>query len=299
MRAGPLLLAVAGCGHPEPRWLSETGIDADGVISYQPRFELWSDGATKRRFLALPPDQPVDAADPDAWRFPAETRLWKEFTRDGVRAETRMLHKLADGEWTATVYVWEEDGSDARREKNGRVDALGTAHDVPAQEDCAWCHDGAPDGVLGFSAVQLHQAPEGDLATLVADGLVSEAPEAPPELPGDAVAQQALGVLHANCAACHNPRVRLDVELDLELAVGDLGAVEDTATYRSTVGVRTALDPLHGRELLVAPGDPDASLVAHRMGVRDGDSQMPPLATEEVDRTGLGAVEDWITSLPP
>src|SRR5688572_31053294 len=60
--------------------------------------QLWADGATKRRWLFLPDGAQIDSADPDHWRFPAGTRLWKEFTRDGVRVETRIMHKTGDGD---------------------------------------------------------------------------------------------------------------------------------------------------------------------------------------------------------
>ena len=47
---------------------------------------------------------------------------------------------------------------------------------------------------------------------------------------------------------------------------------------------------------LIAPGDPDRSMIAVRMGVR-GLGQMPPLATQEVDTEGLAVVRDWIASM--
>ena len=52
-----------------------------GVYRFTPAFELWSDGATKRRWIYLPPGSRIDTRDPDAWRFPTGTKLWKEFRR--------------------------------------------------------------------------------------------------------------------------------------------------------------------------------------------------------------------------
>ncbi len=49
----------------------------------------------------------------------------------------------------------------------------------------------------------------------------------------------------------------------------------------------------------VAPGDPDASAVVARMSARGSKDQMPPLATEATDSTGIGKVRRWIASLPP
>lgn len=68
-----------------PERLSETGLYADeslstlgdGVVPYRPRFELWSDGASKRRWIRLPPGAVVDTTDMDDWGFPSGTKLWK------------------------------------------------------------------------------------------------------------------------------------------------------------------------------------------------------------------------------
>src|SRR5262245_24836077 len=99
-----------------PQRLSETGLYADiasetlaaDVVPFEPRFHLWSDGAEKRRWLSFPAGSVVDASDSADWRFPAGTKAWKEFTRDGVRVETRLIQKVgdADDDWAAVAYVW-------------------------------------------------------------------------------------------------------------------------------------------------------------------------------------------------
>lgn len=51
-----------------PAHLSATGLYADlgadalapGVLPYRPEFELWSDGASKRRWIWLPPGTRID-----------------------------------------------------------------------------------------------------------------------------------------------------------------------------------------------------------------------------------------------
>jgi hypothetical protein len=51
--------------------------------------------------------------------------------------------------------------------------------------------------------------------------------------------------------------------------------------------------------LRVAPGQPDQSAIVARMSVRGNDDQMPPLATELVDSTGLDTIRQWISALSP
>jgi len=91
---------------PLPHHLSETGLYRDGstteirpgLIAFSPQYPLWSDGATKRRWIALPPGTFIDGSNPDAWEFPRGTRLWKEFSV-GRAVETRFIERLADGSW--------------------------------------------------------------------------------------------------------------------------------------------------------------------------------------------------------
>ncbi|HRQ63555.1 MAG TPA: hypothetical protein PKZ76_01595 [Xanthomonadaceae bacterium] len=98
--------------HP-PTWLHDTGLYAAPgtnllraeVVSFSPQYPLWSDGARKRRWIALPPGAAIDASQPAAWEFPAGTRLWKEFSVRGRRVETRLIERLADGAWRFAAYA--------------------------------------------------------------------------------------------------------------------------------------------------------------------------------------------------
>lgn len=298
-----------------PPTLHETGLYgpddvlAEGVRAFVPQFPLWTDGAAKHRFIALPPDTVIDTSDPDDWVFPVGTQVWKEFERDGVRAETRLLRKVDDGTWLPATYVWRADQSGADLMMEGAEDVLGTPHDVPAAKDCAACHSGAKDWVLGFSAIQLAHAGAGlGVDVLEREGLVSHPIGVDAlQLPGDATARRALGVLHANCGHCHNalrksapsatcftPTAEAS-EFELKLQVNELDAVKSTATYRTTVNAFAG--PFKGSLRLIRPGKPHRSLIHRRMIQRDGVEQMPPLGTEDVDQDGLAAVDAWIRSL--
>jgi hypothetical protein len=89
-----------------PKTLQETGLYSDSEtlqinpqhLSFAPQYPLWSDGATKRRWISLPPGAAIDGSDPDAWIFPVGTRLWKEFSFNGQKVETRYLERRTDGQ---------------------------------------------------------------------------------------------------------------------------------------------------------------------------------------------------------
>jgi uncharacterized membrane protein len=295
LAAALLTLAASGCSRywecapPDatrqsklPERLSQTGLYQNGdpeqlsagVEAFSPQFELWSDGAKKRRWLSLPPGHSIDKRDPDNWLFPVGTQLWKEFTVQGVRVETRVLRKLGDGneDWMAQAYVWLSDGSDAVATPQGASNARGTAHDVPAAGQCLACHGGRKSFVLGYSAVQLGYA----------------------ILPGSETDQHALGYLHANCGHCHNqdrPRAANsrcydpDNELDFWLRTDRLRSVSETPTYQS------------GRGTAFEPGAPDQSRMLDLVSQRGFLRQMPPLGTETVDERGVAAVRAWIAAL--
>lgn len=293
-----------------PYRLSDTGLFSDmgtrtlapGVRPFRPGFELWSDGANKQRWVYLPPGETIDTRNMDDWQFPVGTKLWKEFRHGEELVETRLLQKLGPGErdWLTLSYLWNDEQSDAYATPEGAVDARGTELDVPAASECVACHGGRRAFVLGFSALQLSQGASGgdgvDLASLEAEGLLSNPPQQTFSIPGTQTERSALGYLHANCGHCHN-RNRpsragsrcFDPENDLDfwLSVDLLDSPEQTPTYR------TAIDEV------VKPGEPRDSRLLELVSSRGIFRQMPPLATERVDERGVRILSDWIRELAP
>ena len=291
-----------------PATLAESGLCVDDacreiaadVIAYTPRYELWSDGATKRRWLSLPPGTTIDTSDPDFWQFPEGTKLWKEFSRDGTRVETRLLLKNGPDpdDWYRVAYVWNatQDATTIADPIEGVEDANGTGHDVPARSDCRKCHDRVTGGILGFQAISLDDATR---AALNDGGLVSDAVPATLPLPGEAVDQAALGYLHANCGGCHNPTsdVQNQAPLDLRLTIATLATVEGTRAYATGVDVTPTLE-FGGATAIFEPGEPTLSAAHLRMTTDNDAQQMPPVGTELVDTAGAAAIEAWIEQLP-
>lgn len=274
-----------------------TGALADGVLAYQPRFELWTDGAEKSRWVWFPPDTRIDTSDMDTWLFPQGTRFWKEFRRDGIRVETRLLVKTDADEWLALAYRWTEDQQDAVAVPFGVVDTNGTTHDIPAAGECVACHDGRRSFVLGFSAIQLSApAPAGhiDLDWLVAAERLSAPPAIAVEIPGNADEQAALGYLHANCSHCHNqarpataPCFDPHRSFDFSLAVDALATPAATATYRTAIGD------------VIEPSRPQDSALIHVVSRRGALRGMPPLGSERVDEAAVAQLRAWITAMEP
>jgi len=293
-----------------PEHLRDTGLYADastsrlhpGVLPFSPQYPLWSDGATKRRWILLPAGTSVDATTPDAWEFPRGTKLWKEFSHGG-RVETRFIERVMDGTWRYASYVWSADGEDAVLAPAAGIrdlpvpSAPGVRYTIPAQDDCRACHEGAPVPVLGFSALQLSP----DLRSLAASGLLVHLPmdlmANPPRIAAaNATERAALGYLHGNCGHCHNDEGPLAVlEMSMAQRVGAKAPAD--AVLRSLAGVSSQFR-MAGGTARVAPGQPDASVVALRMRSREPLQQMPPLGTKVVDVEAMSMIGRWIESLP-
>ena len=310
--------------YPRPVYtsLADTGLFADtdakrvadDAMPFEPTYWLWSDGADKRRWLRLPPGTQIDTTAMDHWVFPIGTKLWKEFSLGGVLLETRLIERYGEGpeDYWMGAFVWNADQTEAILAPDGQADINGTPHDAPAQKDCLACHRGDAGRVLGFSAVQLSRAADDkrvgptltDLARrnlLTAPPDPADAGSTPPfSVPGDPVTVAALGYLHANCGHCHNKNGTAwpDTQMVLRLTTHETDA-QSSDVYKSLVGV--TLQYWRGGAITqrVVPADPDASAIVARMSARGNKDQMPPLATESTDATGISKVRAWIASLPP
>ena len=294
LRLLPLAPALALCAAafaadpapPLPQRLHETGLYAEGstgavregIIAFSPRYPLWSDGTSKRRWLYLPPGAAIDASRPDAWEFPPGTKAWKEFSYER-RLETRYIKRLADGSWRFAAYVWNAEGTEARlAPEHGAIipaaGAPGARYTVPSRTDCLACHEAAAAPILGYSAVQLAPHIEGR----------------------NEVERAALGYLHGNCGHCHNDNGS-PVPVDLVLWQK---ARENAKVLRSLLGApsRYRAPGAPVASAVVEPGRPEASVLMARMRSRNPQTQMPPLGTQETDNEALALIERWIRTQP-
>jgi len=296
---------------PSYTHLAETGLYSDAasgtiapaLVSFAPTHVLWSDGAEKRRWISLPPGAQIDTRDMDHWVFPIGTKFWKEFSLGGKKLETRLIERYGSGreDFWMGAFVWNAEQTDAVFVENGQQDLLGTPHDAPAQKQCWSCHLGEPGRGLGFSALQLAGAGPGVRleALIQADLLTTPPARTDFHPPGDALVSAALGYLHANCGHCHNSNGTSwpDTQMDLRVRLDDF-TPEMTGLYRTTIAQRLQSYRNPGFGERVVPHDPNKSALYFRMQERGSKDQMPPLATERPDPTGLDLLGRWIQSLP-
>jgi hypothetical protein len=296
---------------------------APGVRSYQPAVPLWSDGAEKARWIQLPPGTQIDVTNPSEWTFPIGTKVWKEFSRNGKRVETRLFQKVDSGPppyWVHATYAWNADESEAFASNGGDITlaADGGPYHIPTYSECEQCHNGRIDHILGFEQISLGLAgAQGvTLSQLVSEGLVAPAPSQTSLTIGDdgtGLAAPALGWLHINCGVtCHNTNststafgAGMRLRLDPALLDGRALTASTIDSLRTTVGVAATtpgwIQPVPWTRIV--PGDPGHSLLVQLISSRGKNNavggQMPPIATAIVDSADVAKVVQWITAMPP
>jgi uncharacterized repeat protein (TIGR03806 family) len=315
---------------PFPKALSDTGLFestrdhalAPGVIPYSVNATGWNDGATAERFLAVPGDAHVDYSSGGSWIFPDGTAMGQTLSMPGAnerlpphRVETRVLLRQ-QGEWAGYSYLWNEAQTDATLvEKYGEeieIEVSARADDdlekqvwrVPSRAECLTCHSRAANFVLGVSEAQLNRAhdyngtSDNQLRALDHIGLFSkQLPKAPAELsrlanPYDDQADleaRARAYLHVNCAACHVSAGggNSQMELAAGTATTDMNLLAARPQH-DTFGISNAM--------LAAPGDPERSVLVHRLS-RRGRGQMPPLVSRQIDEQAVALMRQWIAGL--
>ncbi len=325
-------LRRAGAARPQPpATLSATGAFADlasltprgGVIPYDLVQALWSDGAEKKRWIAIPNDGAPDSegeqivfSEDGPWGFPPGTVLIKHFEIAGRRLETRFLVKGEDGRFFGFTYRWRPDHSDAdllpgpALEETISLPGGGALlWHFPGRVECFECHTEAAGVILGPKTRHLHRdlffpvtgRTANQLETWSALGFFRNPPE-PAEIANllasanlndesESLDRRARSYLDINCSHCHLPGGPTQAQFDLRLT---------TPPHHQNL-VNAA--PTNGLEFpdpkLINPGAPDLSVLLFRLGSLDSCCAMPPIAKNAVDADAVRVLSRWIESLDP
>ena len=314
-----------------PRFLSQTGLYSNAATLtvdarnrfFSPQYPLWSDGATKRRWVRLPEGSMIDVADVAKWELPVGTKFWKEFSFAGRKVETRLLWQTAKGRWVFASYAWNDAQTDAELAPQSGLAGVaaiadGKRHSIPSVSECRACHDSKRTETLGFNALQLSDdrdpnAIHGEplaagmltLKTLVDENLVTprrtELVASPPRIAADSPATRAaLGYLSTNCGSCHNRESSIaSLGLDLRQNLpGTRNREPGTAAAPacSAVGKRGhwVVPEAPEESRIINPGHPESSALIRRIKSRRPISQMPPIGTVVVDREAVDRLTAWV-----
>lgn len=299
--AFPDRLSKTGCADP-----ADVKKPASGLVPYGVNAQLWSDGADKQRFIALPDGATATVKADGDFDFPNGTVLVKTFAIAGKLIETRLFLRHDDGGWAGYSYEWLDDQSDAVLLPSSKKKTIGTqTWHFPSRSECVRCHTEAAGRTLGLELGQLNgdltypatNRIANQLTTLEHIGVfdkplgkpASELAAYPDPYGTGPLELRARAYLHANCSNCHREdgggRGNMSLLFGLPL--------KDTASCNA--------DPeagdlgIAGAKLIV-PGQPTKSLVSVRAHAA-GANRMPPLASHVVDTKGMEVIDSWITSL--
>lgn len=325
-----------------PRKLSDSGLFASvkdhqlepEVIPYSVNAELWSDGAHKARFLALPANEskgdnadagaPIKYSDKRGWEFPDGTVAIKSFALEFMEGdptsrrwiETRFLTRQ-EGEWFGYSYVWNEAQTDATLVASEGLDrefSIQTADGkqrsqtwrYPGRAECMVCHTRASKYVLGLSTLQLNRAHDygggfkaNQMEILNELGLLNSAPKNKP------LSEQPKLIDPRDETADLGLRARSYLQSNCAICHVGAGGGDsqfdlefhlplDKTKLVDAAPVHDALGLPDAK--LIVPGKPEASLLWQRIA-RRGPGQMPPLASSIVDVNAVKLLEDWIAGM--
>ena len=315
-------IAPPGSSTPVDR-LSQLGIFEGDVAKQTPRSDfvpydvnvaLYADGASKLRFLYVPPGTHLGATD-DRWEVPIGAYFVKTFfypldarsPEAGRRLiETRFLVRNAGG-YTVSTYLWNDEQTDAFASPGNVdvpitwIDEGGVAHvghfHVPGTSQCQSCHS---ERALGLRTRQMDRAatfPDGTanqidhlvrLGTL--DAVPSQRLPLVDPLGSGSLDDRARSYLDANCAHCHGAggsAARTNFSLDRE----DTDAPH-LPLCRSTASVG-------GNDHVIVPGRPSESALLARMTSTDPFVRMPRGPTHVPDGAGIAVLWTWIAAMSP
>jgi uncharacterized repeat protein (TIGR03806 family) len=305
-------------------------VPTSGVIPYDVIAPLFSDYATKYRFLYVPSGEKISYSKTDTWKFPVGTILVKTFSyladaRDPSKGdrllETRLLIRESEG-WVAHTYVWNEAQTEATLTVGGTVidsqfvDASGTARTnqyvVPSENDCRGCH--GPLGLtdtLGGRTLQLDRdhdygsGPENQIDHLAKLGLFDAAPDPQAERVhlvdpfGSAPRlERVRSYLMGNCSHCHRPGKYGASSSGLWLDYASTDPSQPSSNMGLCKQPTSAGGATCGRFLDVVPGHPEQSILMCRIESTLAKVKMPPVGRMMVHAEGVALLSDWISALP-
>jgi uncharacterized repeat protein (TIGR03806 family) len=327
-----------------PPLLSQTGVfsntpamtPTNGLIPYVPNTPLWSDGALKTRYVAIPnnggpitTDEQIAFAPTGTWTFPNGTVFVKTFelntdtTNPNVRRrlETRLLVRDINNQVYGVTYKWRTNNTDADlltgslTENIVITNATGTTTQVwyyPSPADCLTCHTPAAKYVLGLSTRQLNGsqpypatgATDNQLRAWNHAGLFN------PAFDEGAIASYEKLYALTNLTASLEDRARsyLDANCAQCHQPGGSGITFDARFDTPLANQHITNYPAsfslgYDHAQIVASQDIWRSVLYGRINTLDSTNplakvQMPPLARNVIDTNAVAVIGAWINSLP-
>lgn len=295
------------------------------VVEYEPASTLFTDYASKKRFIWMPNGVAATyVADDKILNFPVGTVLIKTFYYTTIQPgnvtkiiETRLMIRKDDG-WKFYEYLWNDDQTDADLVSgidftNGSTknitfakpsgEIVTTDYRIPSDAECFACHKinetATPIGVKPQNLNHNHiygNRSKKILQKLVDQGYLESYPSSIASTVDYHDTTQPLDLrlrsyLDANCAHCHQDEARCyyrPIRLPFSQSNVD-----------SNIGICLLADEEISPTLqkVITPGNISKSIMHYRMISNDESERMPLIGRTIVHDEGVALLEQYISSL--
>jgi hypothetical protein len=323
---GPYLnniMPPAGGAVTFPPVLSATGAFSNlntltpstGLIPFTVNSPLWSDGAIKTRWVAVPndglpytSDEQISFLPVGEWTFPNGTVFVKHFeltvneiTGERKRLETRLLVRNNAGSVYGVTYKWRSDNSDAdllpgSLDEDIAITTISGAPRIqrwsyPSRGQCLICHNSTANYVLGVKTHQMNGnftypstgRTDNQLRTFAHLGLLNPAPSEA-DIPN---LLKSVAVSNATVPVQYRMRSWIDANCSQCHRPNGFGPGYDGRLYT----------PFENQDIVtfLSYRDAENSPLYQRDNALD-ERKMPPLAKNMVDETAMAVLRQWIAS---
>ena len=284
----------------------------EGVLPYDLNTPLFSDYATKWRFVWMPKGTSAQYRGEEAFEFPQGAVLVKTFAYPGRILETRILINGRAG-WTALPYVWNAAQTEAVLDvapsavEVAYTDPSGRRMDIhymiPNTDQCKGCHESAKRVLpIGAKARHLNKdfaypaGRENQLVHWTKIGYLTGAPT--PEAAPRNAAQDAADLnarvrayFDINCAHCHDAQ-----------GAANTSGLYLRASERDPLRLGFCKVPVaagHGSgDLLfdIVPARPEESILLRRLNSVEPKVVMPEFGRATVHTEAVQMIREWIAS---
>ena len=321
-----------------PSALSELGVfenletlqPINGVIPYELNSELYSDGAIKKRWVAIPndgiydsPDEQITFNETDYWNYPDGTVFIKHFelpvsnTDPGLtkRLETRFFVVKENGSYGLT-YKWNDAGNEAYLLDDSDTKDFQVIQDgsiirqtwqYPSRSQCLNCHNLNAGRVLGPSSHNMNKMITVDEAGSQRinqiecwnlSGLFSE------DLNNDEIGALSATVSLDDSKSSNEKKVRSYLDVNCSFCHRPEGVLEANFDARFKVPLeqqniidnQTVSRNSIPANFIIKLGDTTKSEMYRRIH-KNGDLGMPPLGRNLIDKEFVEVLKNWIMDL--
>jgi uncharacterized repeat protein (TIGR03806 family) len=288
-----------------------------GVLPYDLNMPLFSDYASKKRFIYVPDGVSISFDTTGTLDLPEGSVLIKHFyyeDANGVEdyVETRLLIRRSDG-WYPETYEWNDEQTDATRTVVGGARTIfayvdgqmqTVSYQIPNQNQCKNCHANngkiEPIGPVIQNLNKDYAYANGtsnQLDRWIADGILSSPSLSNiPDWPGmdhptASLNSKARAYLAVNCASCHrlegsaaNSGFYLEYYNTDSLSLG---------FWKTPVAAGSGSG---GLQYVIKPGAADESILLYRMISDQVDERMPEIGRSVSHTEGIQLIRDWINA---